>query len=143
MARAQERSSLSPSDMVHHGNAGVETSHSDSADNLGLGLDLVTPGSASSPGDGEALDPRLSADVAEPLGHVAVTGRGGGRPAAYPSSQVVAVYADRATVMPGLEELADVYAWISFFASSTTDSAFASSTTSIPRRPQPSFAMFS
>src|SRR6478735_962029 len=72
---------------------------------LGLGLDLVTPGSMPSLGDGDDLDPGLNANVAEPLGYVAVTGHGGGLPAAYPSSQVVAVYADRATIMPGLEEL--------------------------------------
>lgn len=65
----------------------------------------MTPGSAPSLGGGEAIDPRLHPDVDEPLGHVAVAGLGGVMPAAYPSTQVVTIYADRATIMPGLHEL--------------------------------------
>lgn len=72
---------------------------------VGVGLDLMTPGSAPSLGGGETIDPRLHPDVDEPLGHVAVAGLGGGMPAAYPSKQVVTFYADRATIMPGIREL--------------------------------------
>ena len=47
----------------------------------------------------------MGSDADESLGHVTVAGVGGGMPAAYPSPQVVTIYADRATITPGLHQL--------------------------------------
>lgn len=70
---------------------------------LGHALDLMSPG-GTFVGGGDVLDPKVGSDAAEPLGAVTVTGVGGGLPAAYPI-QVVTIYADRATITPGLHEV--------------------------------------
>jgi hypothetical protein len=50
-------------------------------------------------------DPRISADGSDPIGWVDVKGKGAGMPRAYPSTQPVAIFLDRATITPGLHEI--------------------------------------
>lgn len=72
---------------------------------LGFFCGVVAIGGMGSVSGPDQVDPRVETDSDECLGVVTVKGAGGGMPLAYPSTQPVAIYRDRATITPGLHEV--------------------------------------